>query len=219
MMSPRTLVAVHAAGGASAPLRGRCTPPRVDLPASARERGAAMPGKPLLALLAAGALALIPGRARGAESTASWAVGHLEVVHEGTTRRLPEGTFVDGYTLKASARAREGAPIGDAVLVVRLSAFSPARDLPRQPRGLYHVKGTFRLVAQGSTRAGEGIRHSPDLLEGRVTAALPLDPTAGGGGFTLRAQILPGSHRAIHAAEGTLTVNERREAELTLVVR
>lgn len=215
MMSPRTLVAVHAAGGAPAPRRRRFASAGVDPRASAGARRR----DPLFALLAAGALAVLGGRARAAESTASWAVGPLEVVHEGTTRRLPEGTFVDGYALKAPARAREGAPIGDAVLVVRLSAFSPAKDLPRQPRGLYYVKGTFRLVAQGSTRAGEGIRHSPDLLEGRVTAALPLDPTAGGGGFTLRAQVLAGSHRAIRAAEGTLTVNERREAELTLVLR
>lgn len=218
MMSPRTVVAVHAASGAPAPQRRRCAS-RVDPPASAPVRAAALPGTPLLALLAAGALALMGGRARAADSTASWAVGRLAVLHEGTARRLPEGTFVDGYTLKASARAREGAPIGDAVLVVRLSAFWPAKDLPRQPKGLWYVKGTFRLVAQGSTLAGEGIRHAPDLLEGRFTAALPVDPTAGGGGFTLRAQVLPGSHRSIRAADGTLTVNERREAELTLALR
>lgn len=171
----------------------------------------------LVALLAA-LLALPGGRALAAERTASWAVGRLEVVSSGQRRQLAEGTLVEGYTLKAPVKARDGAPVGDGVLVVQLSAFSPAQDLPRQPKGLFYVKGTWRLVEDGS-QAPASVRHAPGLLQGLVTAALPVDPTAGGGAFTLRTRVAPGSSRAVRAGDGALTVDDARAAELVLTLR
>jgi hypothetical protein len=169
-----------------------------------------------LAVLSVVAVAFV-GSARAAERAASWSVGRLEVVSKGHTRQLAEGTLVEGYVLRAAATARPGAPVSDGVLVLRLTSFFPAKDLPHQPRGLYYVKGTWRLVAEGGV--APGIRHAPGLLEGLVTAALPTDPTAGGGGFTLGARVAPGSSRAVRAGDGALTVNERREAELVLTLR
>lgn len=170
-----------------------------------------------LALFAA-ALALVGGRARAAESTASWAIGPLEVVSQGRPKRMAEGTFVDGYTLKATATARAGAPVGDGTLVIQLTSFFPAKDLPRQPKGLHYVKGIWRLFAKGTADPGAR-RGGREVLHGDLTAALPADPTAGGGGFTLRTRLAPRSTPGVRAGEGALTVNDRREAELTLTLR
>lgn len=171
-----------------------------------------------LAALVTALLTLPGGRARSAERTASWVVGRLEVVSEGHRRQLSEGRLVEGYTLQAPVEAREGAPLGDGVLVVQLSAFSPASDLPRQPKGLWYVKGAWRLVAAGS-QTPASVHHAPDVLQGFVSAALPVDPTAGRGAFTLRARIAPGSHRQVRAGDGALTVNNERAAELVLTLR
>lgn len=180
------------------------------------------PGHPLLhatflALLAAATFGVAGGRARAAERTASWSIGPLEVVSKGTTRRMPEGTLVDGYTLEAPARVRGDAPVADGVLVVHLSSFSPARDLPRQPRGLFYVRGTWRLVPSAPSDAD--VRRGAEGLHGVVTAALPADPTAGGGGFTLRTRLAPGGNRGVRAGDGALTVSDRRTAELVLTYR
>lgn len=171
----------------------------------------------MLALVAA-ALAVSGGRARAAERTASWSVGRLEIVSNGHAKRMTQGTMVDGYTLRAAAKARGEAPVGDGVLVVQLSTFFPAKDLPRQPKGLHYVKGTWRLVARGTADPGPG-RGGPGVLQGSVTAVLPADPTAGGGGFTLRTRITPGANRGIRAGDGALTVDVERAAELNLTYR
>jgi hypothetical protein len=171
-----------------------------------------------LAALVSALLTLPGGRARPAERTASWVIDRLDVVSEGHRRLLPEGRLVEGFTLQAPVEAREGAPLGDGVLVVQLSAFSPANDLPRQPKGLWYVKGTWRLVAAGS-QTPASVRHAPDVLQGLVSAALPVDPTAGDGAFTLRARVAAGSHRQVRAGDGALTVNAERAAELVLTLR
>lgn len=173
----------------------------------------------LTALAAFAVLSLGAGPARAAEQrTASWAVGRLEVVSRGQPKRMPEGTLVDGYTLKARATARDGAPVGDGTLVVVLGAFSPSRDLPGQPRGLHYVKGTWRLVAEGARDPGARGR-GPQALHGFITAALPADPTRGGGGFTLRTRVAPGALRGLRDGDGSLTVNDAGEAELVLTLR
>lgn len=172
-----------------------------------------------LALLATLAVVLLAaGRARAADRTASWEIGPFEVVTKGQLKRMAEGTMTDGYTLKAPARVRGEAPVGDGTLVVQLSSFYPAKDLPKQPRGLYYVKGVWRLFAKGAADPGAR-RGGPEVLHGDVTAALPSDPTAGGGGFTLRTRLAPRSARGVRAGDGVLTVNDRREAELTLTIR
>jgi hypothetical protein len=178
----------------------------------------------LFALLAAAAFTFAGDRARAAEApprpaekNASWAVGALEVVSKGKTKRMPEGTFVDGYTLKAPAKVRGEGPVGDATLVLVLSSFFPAKDLPRQPRGMYYVKGTWRLVP--AAPSGADVRIGAEGLHGVVTAALQADPTAGGGGFTLRTRVSPGGNRGLRSGDGALTVNEKREAELNLTYR
>lgn len=170
----------------------------------------------VLALLAA--LAASGGRARAAERTASWSIGRLEVVSKGVPKRMVQGTMIDGYTLRAPAKARGDAPVGDGVLILQLSTFSPAKDLPQQPKGLYYVKGIWRIVAGGAADPGPG-RGGPGILQGTITAALPSDPTAGEGGFTLRTKITPGANRGIRAGDGALTVDRERAADLTLTYR
>lgn len=172
----------------------------------------------LLAALAAAASTVAGGTARAAERTASWSVGPLEVVAKGKVRRMAEGTLVDGYGLRAPARLRGDGPLDEATLVLLLSTFHPAKDLPGQPKGLYYVKGTWRLVP-AKPAAGGGARSRAEGLQGSLTAALPSDPTAGGGGFTLRTRVSPGGGRGVRAGDGTLTVNDRLEAELNLSYR
>lgn len=195
------------------------SPSRPPLASAAPPRLPPLLRAALLTVVAAALFTAGPGgRARAAERIARWSVGRLEVISPGTPKRMAEGTLVDGYSMKAPVKAVGEAPVGDGVLVVQLAAFSPAQDLPRQPKGLYYVKGTWRLFAAGTPDPGAR-RSGPTVLHGSITAALPADPTAGGGGFTLRTRVAPRALRDVHAGDGALTVNAERTAELVLTLR
>jgi hypothetical protein len=171
-----------------------------------------------LASASAGAAAAARPLPPAQPKVGSWQIGKLEVISRGRVKQMREGRLVDGYTLKAPARARPGAPAGDGTLVVTLGSFSPVKDLPHQPTGFHYVKGTWRLLPEGVTSVPAKHARATELLSGHVTAALPRDPTEGKGGFTLRMRLTRAA-AGVKLGDGTLTVDDALGAELTLTYR
>ena len=174
----------------------------------------------LAAALALPSLAAEPaGTAAGAptrKKVATWQLGKLQVLSPGAFKTLPEGRFTEGYTVTATARASGDVPFPDGTFTMTIGSFTPAKDMPKQPTGSWYVKGAWRLVRTG-TKVPPSARHSPESLQGQVVARLPLDPTAGKGGWSATLRTPKGSAFGdLKNLAGTLTVNKQHEGTLFL---
>ena len=150
------------------------------------------------------------------KKVATWQIGPLAVLSPGAVKRLPEGKFTEGYTVTAFARASAAAPFPEGTFTMTLASFTPDKDMPKQPKGFFYVKGAWRLVRTGS-KVPAGARHSPEALQGQVVAKLPVDPTAGKGGWSATLRTPKGAtFGTLSDLAGTLTVNEVQEGTLFL---
>jgi hypothetical protein len=164
----------------------------------------------------AGARAKAPAQPRGRQ--AAWSLGKLEVVVPAEARELPEGRLADGYTLRGSAAGSGAAPFPKGSFLMTISSFYPSKDLPRQPRGLHYVSGKWRLVKEGVQVSSETAR-GPGIIQGTLVGALSEDPTAGKGGWTVRARLTPSQAAGPwKRGEGMLVVDDKLAGQLSLTL-
>lgn len=148
--------------------------------------------------------------------TATWKLGTFEVLSPGAIQALPEGSYTEGYTARATATPEGDTPIGAGVFTVTFGAFAPVKDLPKQPKGFWYVKGSWRLV-QNNTRTPAAARHSPELMQGTLIAQLPFDPTQGKGAWVASARLPAGvPYGEYRKVDGTLNVDEQQSGRLFL---
>jgi hypothetical protein len=146
----------------------------------------------------------------------TWQLGPLQVLSPGRKKQLDEGTITEGYTVKAEAKAMGPASVSDGTFTMTFSAFSPLKDMPKQPKGFWYVRGNWRLVQAGS-KAPPRARHNPEALQGFLLAQLPFDPTTGKGGYVLAAKTPKGNAwGGWKRIEGTINVDEKLEGTLYL---
>ncbi|MBI5067963.1 MAG: hypothetical protein HZB56_06960 [Deltaproteobacteria bacterium] len=164
----------------------------------------------------AGAGPKAPARPRSQQ--VGWSLGKLEVVVPAEAREQPEGRLAEGYTLRAQAQAVGDAPVKKGSFLMTISSFFPARDLPRQPRGLHYVSGKWRLVKEGVQVTSETAR-GPGIIQGTLVGALSEDPTTGKGSWTLRARLTPSQAAgAWKRGEGMLVVDDKLVGQLALTL-
>lgn len=164
----------------------------------------------------AGAKPKAPARPRSQQ--VGWSLGKLEVVVPAEVRQQAEGRLAEGYTLRASAQATGDAPVKKGSFLVTLTSFFPAKDLPRQPRGLYYVSGKWRLVKEGVQVSSDTAR-GPGIIQGTLVGALAEDPTAGKGGWTVRARLTPSQAAGPwKRGEGMLVVDDKLSGQLALTL-
>jgi hypothetical protein len=146
----------------------------------------------------------------------TWQLGPLHVLSPGTKKQLKEGTMTEGYTVTAPAKAMGPASVSDGTFTMTFGAFTPVKDMPKQPKGFWYVRGNWRLVQSGAKAPAKG-RHNSEALQGFLLAQLPFDPTTGKGGYALAAKTPKGNAwGGWKKIEGTINVDEKLEGTLYL---
>ncbi|HSR32266.1 MAG TPA: hypothetical protein VLY63_17020 [Anaerolineae bacterium] len=146
-----------------------------------------------------------------------WELTKTTVVDAGQTKTDAMGTFTEGYTIEAKAKAKHNNVVPEGRLWLTLTAFSPAEDMPGQEAGFWYVQGKWRITKKDADPEALKVRHNPEVIEGSLQAKLDFNPATGQGNWTGVAS-LPMSLAAGNwgRGEGTLTFDENLEGDLFL---
>jgi len=146
-----------------------------------------------------------------------WELTKTTVVDPGQTNVDGMGTFVEGYTIEAKAKAKHNNVVPEGSFWLTLTAFSPANDMPGQKAGLWYVQGKWRITKKDADPEALKVRHNSEVIEGSLKAELDFNPATGQGNWTGVAWV-PMSLAAGNWAkgEGTLTFDGNLEGDLFL---
>ena len=101
-------------------------------------------GALVITLVSASALAAAPMLRKApsiVDETVIWELTKATVVAAGQTTTDGMGTFTDGYTIEAKAKAKHNNVVPEGDFWLTLTAFSPAKDMPGQKEGFWYVEG------------------------------------------------------------------------------
>ena len=183
---------------------------------------ALMIGSLLVLLVSASTLAAAPLFKKApsiVEDAVIWELTKTTVVDAGQTYTDGMGTFTQGYTLEAKAKAKGNNVVPEGSFWLTLNAFSPANDIPGQKlkTGLWYVQGTWRITKKDADPEALKVRHNSEVIEGSFMAELEFNPAADQSNWTGVAR-LPMALAAGQwgRGEGTLTFDKNLEGDLYL---
>ena len=143
-----------------------------------------------------------------------WKLTDAKMVNAGESLTIPQGILINGYTVEATAT-----PLGEGASItgkfrMTLSLFSPSEAMPGQKVGYWYVNGIWTITdVKASIPAA--VRHSPNMLSGRLIAELSFNP-ARTPGQVVGSMLLPGvsapGKRTV--AKATFAGNEKFEGTI-----
>jgi hypothetical protein len=148
-----------------------------------------------------------------------WALTRPQIVSRGSLDESPEGRLRSGFAVQAQATSPPGtAPFERGILVLRLTAFRPAKDMPGQPAGFWYTTGTFELYDAALSGSAAAVRHAGGTLNGVVAARTGFDPGRRGPGRIAASLTVPKwlAGEQWTAGDGSLSVDREYEGELYL---
>ena len=171
-----------------------------------------------LAVFTGGGIAAAPDKkAPGiVETTFGWQLSGAKVVNQGKTKTVKPGVITRDYTVEATATSTTpSTPVRKGTFRVKLSAFSPAADMPGQKAGMWYVQGKWRIADDKATKKEKDTRHGPAVIDGIIRAELAFNPAAAAGDMTAAID-MPSSPAAgvWTVGKGLFTGNERFEGAL-----
>lgn len=148
-----------------------------------------------------------------------WNLTKIKMIDPGVTTIGKQGTFIDGYTLEAQAKAKKnkGKIFPNGTFRLTLSLFSPAYDMPGQKAGLWYMQGEWSIVTTGAKPEDTKERHNAVTTSGKIKAELDFNPTEENAEWTALAS-LPMStiNGQWGRGEGTLSLNKKGSGDLFL---
>lgn len=152
------------------------------------------------------------------EVTAGWELTNAVVVDPGKTMTTPQGVLTQNVTIKADAQATTGqTAVQIGTFQIKLSVFSPAADMPGQQAGMFYVKGDWSITRKVATAAELKARHSPAVVKGFLSAALPFNPATAAGSVAAKVMLpmsLGGGHWM--RGQGDFLGNEKFEGVMVI---
>lgn len=105
-----------------------------------------------------------------------WAISEVEVAHPGRTAVIAEGTLQDGFIIRALANNPDYANFTTGILEMKLSAFSPAQDMPGQKAGKWYIHGEWKITDAKAAPEVTQYRYGPHTFKGVVNLELDYNP-------------------------------------------
>ncbi len=168
----------------------------------------------VLLLISASALAAKPNIS---SDVVVWELTKTVVVDPGQTVTMEEGILTTGYTVEAKARSKGGNLVPEGTFRLTFDVFAPSHDLPPQKAGMWYVVGSWTITKKDASPESTKLRHSPDVVRGRIKTELPFNPLEGQKNWSALASLpmSPAAGRWGRGA-GSLALNARLEGELFL---
>ncbi|MCB8985216.1 MAG: hypothetical protein H6659_15395 [Ardenticatenaceae bacterium] len=105
-----------------------------------------------------------------------WKITEAYVAHPGRTAVITEGTLQDGFIVKALAVNPNNTAFTTGILEMKLSAFSPAQDMPGQKAGKWYVHGEWKITDANAGPEVAQYRYGPHTFKGVVNLELDYNP-------------------------------------------
>lgn len=146
-----------------------------------------------------------------------WEITNAEIVNPGQTVVTDEGTLVTGFVIEAKAKAKHDNVVPEGKIVMTLSAFSPAREMPGQQPGVWYIQGEWIITKKGASPESAKARYSSDKAQGSLQAELAFNPLTGSESWSGLAWI-PMSPTAGRwsKGQGSITMSRQFEGDLLL---
>jgi FtsP/CotA-like multicopper oxidase with cupredoxin domain len=119
--------------------------------------------------------------AAGQTQAVNWTISNAHVVSAGQTQLLPNGTYIQGYTISATANSITNALISSGEILITLNFFSPSKDEPGIPAHTWYAKGTWGLADPSAPELLNTTGESSKVIRGIIAGAYPITPGSGVG--------------------------------------